>query len=284
MSSRIRRFDGRSAIVTGASRGIGAAAARRLAAEGADVVITARTLDRHPILHGSLRETAEGLRRFGGQVHVVRADLSDADDRSTIVSQATELLGRPVDILVNNAAAAIYQPLIDFPLKRRKLTFEINVHAPMDLAQAVLPGMIERGEGWIVNVSSATAHSWAPPFTLGSLGATTGIYGASKAALNRMTNALGAECAGTGVRINTVEPRSAVLSEGAETLVGATLTADQIESMEEMVEALTALCVCPSDRTGISHVSLDLIAELGIDVHDLDGLPMERGEEVRRQR
>jgi NAD(P)-dependent dehydrogenase (short-subunit alcohol dehydrogenase family) len=201
--------------------------------------------------------------------------LSDPADRSTIVPQATELLGRPVDILVNNAAAAIYQPLIDFPLKRRMLTFEINVHAPMDLAQAVLPEMIERGEGWIVNVSSATAHPWEPPFTLGSLGATTGIYGASKAALNRMTNALGAECASTGVRINTVEPRSAVLSEGAESLVGATLTADQIESMEEMVEALTALCACPADRTGLSHVSLDLIAELGIEVHDLEGIRLD---------
>lgn len=284
MSLKKRRFEGRSAIVTGASRGIGAATARRLAAEGADIVITARTLDQHPTIPGSLRETAEGLRQFGGQVHVVSADLSDADDRSTIVSQATELLGRPVDILVNNAAAAIYQPLIDFPLKRRMLIFEINVHAPMDLVQAVLPGMIERSEGWIVNVSSATAHPWPPPFTLGSLGASTGIYGASKAALNRMTNALGAECAGTGVRINTVEPRSAVLSEGAESLVGTMLTADQIESMEEMVEALTVLCACPADRTGMSHVSLDLIAELGIDVHDLDGLPMDGGGRDQSQR
>ena len=273
MSPRMRRFEHRSALVTGASRGIGAATARRLAAEGADVVITARTLDRHPTLPGSLRETADGLRRFGGQVHLVDADLSDAGDRSTIVARATEALGRPLDILVNNAAAAIYQPLIDFPLKRRRLTFEINVHAPMDLAQAVLPGMVDRGEGWIVNVSSATAHPWEPPYALGSLGATTGIYGASKASLDRMTNALGAECAGTGVRINTIEPRSAVLSEGAQSLVGSTLTADQVESMEEMVEALTALCACPADRTGLSLVSLDLIAELGLEVHDLDGLP-----------
>ena len=95
MSSRMRRFDGRSAIVTGASRGIGAAAARRLAAEGADIVITARTLDHHPTLPGSLRETADDLKRFGGQVHVISADLSDPADRSTIVPQATELLGRP---------------------------------------------------------------------------------------------------------------------------------------------------------------------------------------------
>jgi NAD(P)-dependent dehydrogenase (short-subunit alcohol dehydrogenase family) len=247
--------------------------ARRLAAEGADVAITARTAERHPTLAGSLRETAEQLRGFGGTVAVVPADLADADDRSRIVPEAMQALGGPIDILVNNAAAAIYQTLAHYPLHRRRVTFEVNVHAPMDLAQAVLPSMLERGEGWVVNISSATARPWRPPFDLGSLGSTTGVYGASKAALNRMSNALAAELAGRGVRINTVEPRAAVMSEGAEVLTGTTLSPDQIESMEEMVEAVVALCDCPQDRTGLEHVSLDLIADLGLTVHDLDGNP-----------
>ena len=85
------------------------------------------------------------------------ADLSDAK-RNRIVPQAVAAFGGPIDILVNNAAAAIYQPLIDFPFKRRRLLFEVNVHAPMDLSQMVLPSMIERGSGWIVTVSSATAR------------------------------------------------------------------------------------------------------------------------------
>lgn len=268
-----RRFTGRRAIVTGASRGIGAATAERLAAEGADVAVTARTLDEHPTLHGSLQETAARLRPYGGRVAIVTADLTDADDRSAIVPKAEQALGGPIDILVNNAAAAIYQALVDFPLKRRRLIFEVNVHAPMDLAQAVLPSMVSRGSGWIVNVSSATARLWAPPFALGTLGATPGVYGASKAALNRLTNALAAEVAGTGVRVNTVEPRAAVLSEGADAIVGDSLRPDQIESMEEMVEAVAALCGCPPERTGLVHVSLDLIAELGLVVHRLDGAP-----------
>jgi NAD(P)-dependent dehydrogenase (short-subunit alcohol dehydrogenase family) len=262
--------------VTGASRGIGAAVAQRLAAEGADVAITARTLDRHPTLGGSLHETASRLRHFGGSVAVVTADLADPDDRARIVPEATKALAGSIDILVNNAAAAIYQPVLDFPLRRRRLTFEVNVHAPLDLAQAVLPSMVERGEGWVVNVSSATAHLWQPPFRLGSLGSTTGIYGASKAALNRLTNALAAELATTGVRINTVEPRAAVMSEGAEALAGASLHADQIETMEEMVEAVVALCDCSPERTGRTDVSLDLIAELELAVRDLEGKPLAR--------
>ncbi len=136
----------------------------------------------------------------------ITADLTDSNDREAIVPAAAERLGGPMDILVNNAAPAIYQPLLDFPLKRRRLVFEVNVHAPMDLARAVLPSMIDRGQGWIVNVSSATAHLWRPPFKLGSLGSSTGVYGASKAALNRLTNALAAEVAEKGVCVTRSNP------------------------------------------------------------------------------
>jgi NAD(P)-dependent dehydrogenase (short-subunit alcohol dehydrogenase family) len=267
------RLAGRRALVTGASRGIGAATAQRLAAEGADVAISARTLEHHPTLAGSLRETADRLRAFGGRVVPIVADLADADDRAAIVPQAVIGLGGPLDILVNNAAAAIYQPMVDFPLRRRRLTFEVNVHAPFDLAQAVLPGMLQAGEGWIVNISSATARSWDPPFVLGPLGSSTGVYGASKAALNRLTNALAAELAGKGVRVNTIEPRAAVMSEGAEVLLGTQLAANQVESIEEMVEAILALCDCAQERTGGTHVSLDLLDELGLTARGLNGSP-----------
>lgn len=266
------RFAGRRALVTGASWGIGAGIAERLAAEGAAVVVTARTREPTDRIGGSLAETAERLRRYGGTVAVVVADLTDAGDRERIVPEAVEALGGPVEILVNNAAAAIYQPLAEFPLRRRRIVFEANVHAPLDLAQAVIPAMREAGEGWIVNLSSATARHWAgPPFELGAQGSTIALYGASKAALNRITNGLAAELSGTGIRVNTVEPRAAVLSEGAAALVGDTLRPDQIESLEEMVEAVVALCACPEDVTGRVTVSLDLLAEWGLAVHELDG-------------
>ena len=105
------------------------------------------------------------------------------------------------------------------------------------------------------------------------MGSTTGVYGASKAALNRLMNALAVEQADTGVCINTVEPRAAVTSEGAKVLVGVPLDADQIESMEEMVEAVVAACDCRRERTGRNHVSLDLLEELGGSARQLDGTP-----------
>jgi short-subunit dehydrogenase len=260
------RFAGRRVLVTGASRGIGAATAQRFAAEGADVAIVARTLDQHEHLAGSLRETAARIEALGTRATLITADLTDGSERARIIPAAVDGLGGPVDVLVNNAAAAMYGPTRELSLKRRRVIFEVNVHAPLDLAQAVLPSMVERGEGWIVNISSGTARPMP--------NSTMTVYGASKAALNRVTHGLATEVAGTGVRVNSVEPRAAVMSEGATALIGDTVRADQIESMEAMVEAIVALADCGSDFTARNCVSLDLIEELQLTVRTLDGTPL----------
>ncbi len=265
------RFSGRVALVTGASRGIGAAAATRLAAEGADVAVVARTLDHHPSLPGSLTETAERIRSFGVRSVVVVADLTNPEDRARIVDEAVDALG-PVDVLVNNAAANIGGPLLDFPAKRIRLSMEANVVAPLELAQRVVPGMVERGEGWIVNLSSATANlQGGAPFDVTESSKLLGVYGASKAALNRVTDGLAVQLHGTGVRVNSVQPRAAVLSEGAAALVGSSLRPEQVESMEAMVEGLVALCDCGPDHTGHIEDSLGIIERLGLTVMELDG-------------
>ena len=126
---------------------------------------------------------------------------------TTIIPTALELFDGRIDVLVNNAAAAIYASTLEYPLRRRRLMFEVNYHAPMDLAQAAIPGMVERGEGWIVNVSSGSAkHAAGPPFRTEGVATQIGVYGSTKAALNRITNAFAVQLYGTGVRINTVEP------------------------------------------------------------------------------
>ena len=127
------RFKGRRVLVTGSSRGIGAGIAERMAAEGADVVLTARTLDKHEHLAGSLTETAERLSRYGTKVGIVVADLTDPVDRQRVIPEAVEALGGPVEILVNNAAASIQKPLVEVSVKRRNIMFEVNVNAPLDL-------------------------------------------------------------------------------------------------------------------------------------------------------
>jgi NAD(P)-dependent dehydrogenase (short-subunit alcohol dehydrogenase family) len=255
-----KRFSGRSALVTGASRGIGAAVAVQFAADGADVAIVARTVEPHQKIAGSLNETADRVRRHGVRCVLIDADLSDADERARVVPEALQGLGH-VDILVNNAAAAIYQPPPAYSLKHRRLSMEVNYQAPADLMQALIPHLAEAGQGWIVNLTSgAVRPAVGPPF---DVAVEIGLYGATKAALNRLTNAMGASLYGTGIRVNAVMPRAAVLSEGAHALVGDVLRPDQVEPMETIVGAILALSECGPDRTAGVYVSLDLLAELG---------------------
>ncbi|HWC37104.1 MAG TPA: SDR family oxidoreductase [Acidimicrobiales bacterium] len=260
-------FTGRRVLVTGASRGIGAATARRLAAGGADVAIVARTLDHHPKVEGSLNETAAAIRSEGARVAVVVADLALESDRERIVPDAVAGLGGPIDVLINNAAYGSFHTIAEYPLDEARRTYEINMVAPMHLAQAVLPAMTERGEGWIVNLSSGSARMFGPPpFRPLVMGSTLAVYAATKAALNQLTAALAMETYGTGVRVNTVEPRAAVMTQAARAELEGKLRDDQIETMEQMVEAVAALCRCPVDHTGYTDVSLDLIDSMGLKV------------------
>ena len=176
------------------------------------------------------------------------ANLADVEDRARVVPTVAETLG-PIDVLVNNAAAAVYQPLAEISLRRRRLTFELNLQAPIDLAQAVLPSMRERQRGWILNISSATSkHPPGPPFNPGfKLGFTTTIYGASKAALERFTTGLAAEVYGDRIAVNSLAPVVAVRTPGADTLVGDVLDANPaiVEPLELFVEAV---CSPPPTR------------------------------------
>jgi citronellol/citronellal dehydrogenase len=249
------RFTGRRALVTGSSYGIGAAVADRLAAEGADVFLCARTLtdaDRGRLNPRSLADTARLIGRHGSRVGYARADLADAGQRAGLVALAGEELGGPIDILVNNAAAGIYKRPSQISLQHRQVTFEVNVQAPIDLAQAALPFMLEQGAGWIVNITSGAAQApRGPADRPDAFGAALGIYGASKAALDRYTIALAAELADTGVRVNAVAPNGAVRSDGAVARGGLdAIPPEAFESMDSMVDSVVALADCAPEVTG----------------------------------
>jgi NAD(P)-dependent dehydrogenase (short-subunit alcohol dehydrogenase family) len=268
-------LEGRTAIVTGASRGIGAAVAERFTAEGARVALVARTQDKHPELPGSLAATMTKCRSHGAEVAMIVSDLADAEARSQVVPEAERLLGGPVDILVNNAAGSIYLPVANYPLESRRAMFEVNLQAPVDLIQAALPQMIERGSGWIINISSSTAEydrgsdGQAPG--PGGLSSTLAVYAASKAALNRLSYALAQELRGTGVRVNCLLPRSAVLTEGMAALLGPNVDPKHLEPLETMVEAVLLLARCPETMTAGTFRSLALLEATGTKVMSLDG-------------
>ena len=117
-------------------------------------------------------------------------------DRARLVEQATDELG-PVDILVNNGAITYYMPFTEFTDKRFRLMFEVQVRAPYELAQLVAPGMIERGEGWILNISSSTSTHPTQPYR--DFDGLSFLYGSTKAALERFTAGLAAAEARKGM-------------------------------------------------------------------------------------
>ena len=256
-----RGCENKVAIVTGASRGIGASIASRLAEEGARVAVSARTLEPDPRYQGSLLETADKIRAAGGEALPIQCDLSQSEDRHRLVAEVVEQFG-PVDILVNNAAVTFLLPLEDFPEKRFKLMLEVQLWAPYELAQLVVPGMKRRGEGWILNISSrAAAHPIGPPFEPVHTAGNFSAYGMVKAGLNRLTTALAAELYDDGIAVNSLAPWDNVATPGAS---HHDLVEDfALESPELMAEAALALCTAPPKQlTGRIAFSQPLLAEL----------------------
>jgi citronellol/citronellal dehydrogenase len=259
-SANNKECEGRVALVTGASRGIGAAIAERLAEAGAKVAVSARTLDPVDKYEGSLAETVERIEQAGGTVVPVQVDVAKAEDRERMVAETVDKLG-PIDILVNNAAVTYYLPFTEFPRKRYDLMFEVQVRAPFELAQMVVPGMKERGQGWILNISSrAGVHPQGPPFDeVYKRGFS--VYGMVKAALDRFTTGLAAELYDDGIAVNSLAPWDNVMTPGAgaHDLVQGFVT----EDISWMAEAALALCSCdPSKLTGRVAYSQPLLAEL----------------------
>jgi NAD(P)-dependent dehydrogenase (short-subunit alcohol dehydrogenase family) len=206
-------LSGKVAVITGASRGIGAAIAERFAGAGAAVALTARTSQEgdHRFA-GSLATVVGGITENGGTAVPIVADLTQQADRRRIIDTATEELG-PIDILVNNAAITYFEPVIGFDEKHFRVMFEVQVRAPFELAQLVLPGMRERKSGWIVNISSgAGRHPQGPPYQGRSGGGT--VYGMCKAALERFTTGLASEVYADGIAVNVVSPSGLVLTPG----------------------------------------------------------------------
>lgn len=209
------KLDGKVAIVTGASRGIGETIATRFAAEGAKLVCAARTLhEGEHMFEGSLGRAVETIKAAGGEAMAVQADVSAEADCLALVEAARAAYG-PVDILVNNAALTYYIPTADYPTNRWVRAFAVNVHGPFMLSKAVLPDMTAGRGGAIVNIGSGAAIGpgrgpYEDQTVRGGV-----MYGATKAALERFTQGLAQEVSGHGnVTVACVSPAHVVATPG----------------------------------------------------------------------
>ena len=202
-------MQGKVAIVTGASRGIGKAIALGFAREGVKVVAAARSETApNERLPGTIHETAAEIEKLGGECLAVRCDVTDEASIAAMVEATLERFGR-IDILVNNAAIDFPFPARDMPLKRWEIVLKVNTTGPFLCAQAVLPTMIAQGGGSIVNITS-NAGAERGSGTVGY----SAIYGVSKAALDRLTWALAAEEGVHNIAVNAVKPWGVVSTEG----------------------------------------------------------------------
>ena len=225
-------FHGKTALVTGGTSGIGLATARLLAREGADVVISGRDPERG--------EKAERVAREDGSVRYVQADMADLESVAELARRSG-----PVDVLVNNAGVFPVAPALDQSVEGYEEVFAVNVRGPYFLVAALVPDMLAKGGGAIVNVSTLAAHR-------GFAGAS--VYGASKAALEALTRAWAKEFGDGGVRVNSVSP-GPVRTEGVVAAYGdegnePVARALGIPRTAEPRELAEAICFLASPRAG----------------------------------
>ena len=257
---------GKVAIVTGASRGIGVAIAKRYAMEGAKVVVTARSVEEGDhYLGGTIKATVDEINAAGGTAMAVQADLNLSEDRERLVQTTKEAYGS-ADILVNNAAITYFIPVADFPEKRFRLMLDVQVWAPFELSQLVLPDMRERGEGWILNISSHAAIH--PAKDAGGRGGT--VYGMCKAALERFTTGLASEVYEENIGVNVISPG---LVETPGTVHHNLITEeskDRVTPIEHMAEACLRLCHGNAkELTGRIDYADEVMKEFDLTARDL---------------
>lgn len=269
-------LSGKTALVTGSSRGIGRAIAQRLAAEGATVVVTARSYEPSRSVRGgaalaipgTIGETVELIEEAGGTAFGVAADLENPDQRDQLVDQTLDRTGR-IDILVNNAGFADYGLVEDMGLETFDRTVEHYLRTPFVLTKAAVPHMRKQGAGWIVNVGSVTGVAPVRPYREYNKTSGDVVYASMKAALHRFTQGVAAELVDANIAVNCVGPSTAIRTPGAAQLIP---DAFPTEPVEYLAETVLAMCHLPAaERTGLVAFSLHYPWSQKMTVHSLDG-------------
>ncbi|MFC2045222.1 SDR family NAD(P)-dependent oxidoreductase [Chloroflexota bacterium] len=237
------QLDGKVAIVTGSSRGIGKAVAIGFAREGARVVIAAlEEKILKPELPGTVFQTAEEIEAFGGQALPIKTNVIEESEVKNMVAKTLDKWGR-IDILVNNAAAASPSPFTETTTKHWNLVINVNLLGTFLCSREVMPTMIKQHSGSILNTTSPAARD--------RLKSWVGIsYGTAKAAIERFTYGLAAESGEYNIAVNCYYPLEDVASEGQLFLAPPSIDRSRFVSPERMTKA--AIFLAQQDGKGIT--------------------------------
>lgn len=275
MADSVQVLAGKTAIVTGASRGIGKAIALRLASAGAHVVIAARSLDKPAgDFAGTIHETANAICAIGGTVTPLAVDMASATSREALVENALAATGA-IDILVNNAGTAHYSETWAYSVFEAQSQIDSYFTGPWHLCNLLIPQMIARGAGWILNLgSSSVIKTPQPPYDkhLSYFGHDV-LYASMKAAMHRFTQGLAAELHDKNIAVNLVAPVGGVFTPGLES-VGLGFTPDHpaCEIEEQIAEAaLDLVSHPPAELTGVIAWSHNYLDQIGRPTMSLDG-------------
>jgi len=246
-------LEGRVAIVTGASRGVGAATAELLARRGCRVACAARATDESPLpIPGTIDATVRRISDAGGEAVAIPTNLAVDDEVVAMVATTVDCFGQ-VDVLVNNAAITFPGDL-DLPMKRFDLVMQVDLRAPLLGVEAVIPAMKRRREGAIVNISSVAGLNYIPGLM---------AYGMAKAALEHLTVSAAHQLAPFNIAVNTFRIDIPVASEGfVFNMPGADIS--DWEPSEVAAEGIVWMLEQPPSYTGHNEGMAKLRAEYGI--------------------
>lgn len=207
------KLDGKVAIITGSSRGIGKDMALVFAREGAKVVVSARTEKEGDFrIPGSIETTVNMIREAGGEAIGIPCNVVNDDQVADLMRRTVAEWGR-IDILVNNAAILIPGSIADMAPRHWDLLYRVNIRGPFICCKAAMPHMREQGYGHIINISSTAAIGPGPgPYPEGRGGGVA--YGACKAHVERFSQGLAAELWEDGIAVNVLSPARGIASEG----------------------------------------------------------------------
>ncbi|HLU61666.1 MAG TPA: NAD(P)-dependent oxidoreductase [Gammaproteobacteria bacterium] len=261
------RLNGKTIFITGGSRGIGLAIAKRAASEGANIVIAAKTVKPHPKLPGTIYTAAEEIEAAGGRALPLQVDIREESEIAAAMKKASQEFGG-IDVLINNASAINLTGTLETPMKRFDLMFDVNVRGTFAASQAAIPYLLESSNPHILTLSPPLNldPKWFRQHT---------AYTMSKYGMSMCVLGMAAEFAEQGIAVNALWPRT-VIATAALAMLGGLVKPENCRKPEILADAAVAILKRDAKtHTGNFYIDDEVLREEGIT--DLEHYAVEPG-------